>query len=140
MNGTNGRDVLKKFLEEVENYGIPEGSSEKKIAELTVDGESKGITENFICGISFAPNRHQEEQGKMTLGIVLDETLAEVRLVVKIVNQFCFPLKYIEGKRCWILEVPCRFSISLRNALDRIVGAGKVTIEIKTKKEEVEIK
>jgi len=129
----NGRDVLKRFLEEVENYGVLDGSSGKKVAELVIDGELKGTTENFICGISFAPNRHQEEQGKMILGAVFDETAAEVRLVIKVVNTFCFPLKYIEGRRCWMLEVPCQFSVSLRNKLDRIVEAGRVMIEVKTK-------
>ncbi len=136
MNGNGNNEVLRKFLEAVENYNCPENSSEKKGATLIIDGAQKGTTEQFLCGISFSPRKFSEEQGTLRLGFSSDNAteLEKVELVVCLKNsEFRFSLKYAVGYHSWLLDVPCEYSMVLRNNLDRDVANGAVRIEVKTK-------
>lgn len=150
MNGNgNGNqqeaaeEVLKKFLDAVESYH-QQLSSEKKEAAVVIDGESDGVTENFLCVISSNPNRG-EKQGLLKLGFQKDDSIGKVSLTVSLPNgdgrdkQFVFPLKYVVGYRAWYLEVPCRYSGELTGNLDRAVYNGAVRIEAITKKKGVNI-
>ncbi len=138
MNGNGNNEVLRKFLEAVEHYNSPESSSEKKGATLIIDGAQKGTTEQFLCGISFSPRRLPEEQGTLRLGFSDDNVmgLEKVEMVVCLKDEFRFPLRYYVGYRSWLLDVPCEYSMVLRDHLDCAVDNGAVRIEVRMKKEE----
>ncbi|PIQ92200.1 MAG: hypothetical protein COV69_03290 [Parcubacteria group bacterium CG11_big_fil_rev_8_21_14_0_20_39_14] len=134
----NGPEVLRKFLESLESVDCPKGSPGKKNVDLVINGELAVTTENFICGISFAPNRTQQEQGKLILGfsdnIPGAEKAEKVDLVICLNSgEFRFALKYLSGYGAWMLKVPCEYSTILRDNLDWAVKKGAVRIEVETK-------
>lgn len=119
-------------------------ASEEIEVVLFVDGVSAGTTSDFICVLSGCSDKDPMRY-ELKLGFKPQDSLAvqEVNFVIALsgeegTEEFAFALEYFEGMHLWFLKAPWWFPedgapISLRNKLDRVVTAGGVRIEAKTK-------